>query len=285
MRNDFAIFILTHGRPDKQITLATLAKAGYTGKTYLVIDDEDKQADEYKSKYGNMVLQFSKQAEALKCDGGDNLDDRRTILYARNAGFDLARKLGIKYFLQLDDDYQNFEYTVDSKFHYRYIKISKTFNQLIDAWIEFYEATPALSIALGQGGDFLGGAGSVHRLLRRKAMNSFLCSVERPFQFRGRLNEDVNTYTVLTHQGKLFFSLMHCKLVQMQTQASQGGITELYKKMGTYAKSFYTVMMCPSAVKVSDLGDYKSPHFRIHHKINWERIAPKILDPRFKKIT
>ena len=50
--NDFAVFILTHGRPNKVYTLQALQKCGYTGKTYFVIDNEDKTAKEYYKNYG-----------------------------------------------------------------------------------------------------------------------------------------------------------------------------------------------------------------------------------------
>ena len=46
MRDDFCVFILTHGRPDQVHTYDSLMKAGYTGKVYIVIDNEDKTADE-----------------------------------------------------------------------------------------------------------------------------------------------------------------------------------------------------------------------------------------------
>ncbi|EFI4081186.1 TPA: hypothetical protein J5F60_004390 [Escherichia coli] len=42
MRDDFCVFILTHGRPDKVLTYRTLRRAGYTGKIFIVVDDEDK---------------------------------------------------------------------------------------------------------------------------------------------------------------------------------------------------------------------------------------------------
>ena len=45
MRNDFAILILTHGRPDNIKTLSSLKRAGYTGKYYIVIDNEDEKAN------------------------------------------------------------------------------------------------------------------------------------------------------------------------------------------------------------------------------------------------
>ena len=42
MRDDFAAFILTHGRPDDILTTKTLRQyAHYTGKIYYVVDDED----------------------------------------------------------------------------------------------------------------------------------------------------------------------------------------------------------------------------------------------------
>ncbi len=47
MRNDFAVLILSHGRADRVYTIPTLRKGGYTGKIYIVVDNEDEQQDEY----------------------------------------------------------------------------------------------------------------------------------------------------------------------------------------------------------------------------------------------
>lgn len=48
MRNDTAIFIITHQRADKQLTLKMLKQSGYSGKVYLVVDDMDCQLQEYR---------------------------------------------------------------------------------------------------------------------------------------------------------------------------------------------------------------------------------------------
>ena len=37
----FAVFILTHGRPDNQRTVRALTKNGYTGPIYWLIDTDD----------------------------------------------------------------------------------------------------------------------------------------------------------------------------------------------------------------------------------------------------
>jgi hypothetical protein len=111
MDNNFAVFILTHGRPDNVKTLQTLKKCGYTGAVYLIVDNEDKTLDTYLRKYGeNMVKVFDKKAMADSIDEGNNFDNRKVIIHARNACFYIAKELSLQYFIQLDDDYTSFRY-------------------------------------------------------------------------------------------------------------------------------------------------------------------------------
>ena len=60
MWNDFAIFILTHGRPDNVRTIASLRSHGYTGKIVLVIDNEDQSRANYEA-LGVDVVVFDKE--------------------------------------------------------------------------------------------------------------------------------------------------------------------------------------------------------------------------------
>ena len=135
---------------------------------------------------------------------------------------------------------------------------------------------------MAQGGDFIGGAssGTFKKGILRKAMNSFVCSVDRPFRFVWRINEDVNTYTLLGSRGKLLFTLTNVSLVQTQTQHNKGGMTGTYLDSGTYVKSFYTVIYMPSCVTVRIMGD---KHKRIHHNISWNNCVPCIIDEKYKK--
>ncbi len=207
MREDFCAFILTHGRPDKVLTYSVLKRAGYSGKVYIVIDDEDKTHQQYIEKFGDEVLTFSKSDIAGRFDEADNFGDRRSIFYARNACFDLAAKVGCKYFIQLDDDYTEFQFRIDRNLDPSY-KAIRNLDGVLSAMLAYYQAIPAASIAMSQGGDFLGGtAGNNAAWVKRKAMNSFICSTERPFAFIGRINEDVNTYTTLGRRGELFMTI------------------------------------------------------------------------------
>lgn len=203
MRDDFAVFILTHGRPGKVFTYKSLLRSGYTGKIFIVVDNEDATVEEYRLKYGDKVIEFNKLEVSKTFDNGDNFGDRRAIIYARNACWKIAESLGIKYFVQLDDDYQIFAYKFNERIEYiekRILNLDRVFNILL----EFYLKVPALSVAMAQNGDFIGGwqgAWGQEIKLRRKCMNTFLCSTERPFQFVGRINEDVNTYTSMALRG------------------------------------------------------------------------------------
>ena len=283
MRDDFAAFILTHGRPDKVHTHAILRRCGYTGRIVVVIDNEDKTADGYRKRFGDEVVMFDKAAMASRIDEGDNFGDRRAILYARNACFDIARELGVRYFIQLDDDYTHFNVRFRQNGEPCNGMIRRRMDEMLDALVEFYIGTQALTVAMSQGGDFIGGASPDKRTLKRKAMNTFICSVDRPFAFRGRMNEDVNTYTNEGSKGGLFLTVMQAFVNQETTQKSGGGMTDMYLDTGTYVKSFYSVMYSPSCVKVGVLGDMRSPKFRIHHRVSWGNAVPVILPQTFRK--
>lgn len=282
MRNDFAVFILTHGRADNVVTMKALKKGGYTGKVYCIIDDEDEQAPQYRTNFGEEnVIVFNKQDVMDRTDTMDNFNEHRAIIYARNESWNIARSLGLTYFLMLDDDY--------SRIDFRYIqgkklaaKPSRNLDQIFEAMLQFLDVSGAYTVAFAQGGDFIGGinGGNYKKRLMRKAMNSFFCRTDRPFQFRGTMNEDVTTYTTLSSRGHLFFSLTDMCVIQLATQSLDGGMTDAYRENGTYLKTFYAVMSMPSAVKVSMM---HTQHKRIHHKIDWECCAPKILNQRHKK--
>ena len=282
LRNDFCVFILTHGRADRVYTYKTVRNEGYTGPIYLVIDNEDDQADEYIRRYGEeYVIIFDKAARAEKTDTPDLSPDHRTIIYARNECFDIAKRLGFRYFLELDDDY--------TQFMYRYANGNKLamkrcddMDTIFEFMLQFLDTSGAITVAFAQGGDMIGGVdnGNFRKKLLRKAMNTFFCDTEKTFQFVGRINEDVNTYTSFSNRGILLFTYTGIMITQHTTQTNAGGMTETYLDMGTYTKSFYSVIYSPQAVKVGEMGD---KHKRIHHSINWDKCAPQILNEKWKK--
>lgn len=282
MRDDFAVFILSHGRPDKIRTVKTLEKCGYTGKWYFICDNEDTTIDDYIHKFGkDKVIIFDKLYASTITDSMDSINKRNTIVYARNMCYEIAKTLNLSYFLELEDDYNLFEYRYEENDKLMTQNVTNL-DSIIDCMIDYLDSTNILTVAFGQDGDLIGGKNSnlyISRVLR-KAMNSFFCKVDRPFKFSGRMNDDVNTYVNLGSKGYVFLTISDIVLNQVPTQSNSSGNTDMYKEFGTYVKSFYSVMSNPSSVKISDMGH---SHRRIHHLINWTNAVPKILSSKFKK--
>jgi hypothetical protein len=286
MTNDFVVLIPTHKRPDRVYTYRTLRNQGYTGRIVLIIDNEDETIGQYRDLYADdEIVVFDKAGVAQWTESGDNFEGTKSALYAFNATFQVARQLGYQYFILFDDDYRRFEFRRDRTGHYCARKIPDL-DAVFRVMFDYYRSIPALSIAMAQTGDFVGGEDCVTKPSHiwnrpsRKVMNSFFCSTERPFQFLGRLNADVNMYLSYGARGHVFITHGHSVLQQEPTQANSGGMSEIYRDYGTYVKSFYSVMYTPSAVKVSVL---KSKHSRIHHKVKWRNAVPCILSEAHRK--
>jgi hypothetical protein len=292
--DSFAALILTNGRPDNVVTYRALREAGYTGRIYLVIDDQDATGDAYRERYGaEWVVEFDKEAIAARVDTADGSTDRRAILFARVAAFDIARDLGLDYHVQLDDDYPLFHYrsanpgplggTHDAK-------RVRSMDDVFRAMIRLLEDTGALTVAFSQGGDQMNLKTVWKQGYTRKAMNSFVVRTDRPIPFVGRMCEDVCAYTLFGSRGELFLSVPHVRLIHNPTMKQRGGMTEAYIGMGlddgpapdvgAYVKSFTPIMMSPSFVQIQKMG---STHARLHHRVEWNNAVPKILDPRLQK--
>jgi hypothetical protein len=289
MRNDFAAFILSHGRPNTVLTYYSLRFSGYTGRIVVMVDNEDPQLEKYKKKYGDEVYVFDKREAAKKVDACDNMDKRNSVVYARNYSFVAARELGIRYIWQLDDDYPAFHWSADNEKNYLTTTIeSKIYDldSVLEACLEFMLTSGAKSVAFAQGGDFIGGQNA--RLfvrwkngeLSRKAMNSFILDVNSPCVFRGRVNDDVNLYVEGGRRGDLFITVQRLRVQQPQAQAKEGGCTDIYLEMGACIKSFYSVMVAPSCVKIAMMGEVSR---RIHHHVIWKNAVPVIVSERHRK--
>lgn len=282
MSRKFGVIIISHGRPDRVYTLDTLNKCGYTGDYVILLDDEDKTRQAYIDKFGeDHIKVFSKDEIGKRIDPFDNLPNRAVTIYARNKCWDIARECGWTHYLELDDDYTGLTFRREMGDQLRAFPITNL-DEVCEAFCDYLDSTNALTVAFAQGGDFIGGLGSAmwKLKLKRKAMNAFFCRVDRPFEFLGRMNDDVNFYIVAGQQGGLALTVADVCVIQPATQTNSGGMTESYLNNGTYIKSFYSVICCPSCAKIATMGP-SNP--RIHHKIFWDNCTPKILNETFRK--
>jgi len=277
----FVAMILTWGRPGRVKTYETLKRHGYTGPILLVVDDLDPSLDDYLKEFGDEVVVFDKLAAAARTDSRANSGELRSVVFARNETFRIAREHGFRSFVMLDDDYSDFCHRMLPGGIYVRRAKCLDLDEAFCAMHDFMEATPTASIAFAQGGDFLGAQSApVLNKIVRKAMNSFFCRTDREFMFEGILNDDVNTFAALGRRGSLFFTLGEFQIEQAVTQSSDGGLTDIYLASGTYVKSFATILDSPSGVIIAPMG---LSYPRWHHRISWRHQVPCILSEEHRK--
>ncbi len=277
---DFAVFILSHGRADTISTYKALRDGGYTGRTYVVIDNEDDQEDLYRQKFGDDIIQFDKRDYLEKTDLGDLDTDRRIGVFARNFIQDEAKRLGYKFHLQLDDDVHGFTYRFAQGKVLRALHCSHL-DEVFSGMVEYMKETPITSLSFALSAYNMGGVdGSIKEGMTRKTMTTFLMRADDLQYFHMRMNDDITTSLINGMRGKLYYSYLPIEVEVDKTQVKAGGMTDIYQKNGTYRKSFYSVMCCPSCVKVSAMG---ITDYRIHHTISWNNAVPKLLSERWCK--
>lgn len=276
-KGTFAVLIPSHGRAGNVISYKSLRRAGYSGAVYLVCDDEDKDLPEYEKDFEGRILVFSKDEYRGRFDKMDNFGNRACVVYARNAIFDLAKKAGLKYFCVADDDYTCFQYRITENGGY-YGKNIKNCDDVFSAYVEYMKESGIDTICFAQGGDYIGGAENDNVVdgfaVKRKMMNLYFFNVEKPLVFVGTLNEDLTSSITEGVIGKKILTTFMNSITQKETQQNTGGLTGIYLELGTYTKSFYSVMAAPSSVKIATMGDTS---LRIHHEVTWKNAVPVII--------
>lgn len=278
----YCVLIVSNRRADRVITLRTLERVGYDGPWFIVIDDQDPTASEYIEQFGkDRVIIFDKDKYASETDAGDITGDLASVIFARNACWDIARDLGFDYFLVLDDDYTQLRFRREINGELLSAQAPRI-GGIFDAMFEFLDVSNAAAVAFSQGGDFIGGVGGskYRRRVLRKAMQTWFIRTDSTWRVVGRLNDDVNTYAVHGTRGDLFLTVTACSIEQTLTQQADGGMTPAYLQDGTYIKSFYTLMMVPSATTINLMG---TVHKRIHHKLSGKHCFPMIIPETYRK--
>lgn len=271
----FCVFIFSWGNPSIEDTFNSLRRAGYTGRIIHLLDDLDPTRFEYIKKYGEEnCYVFNKHFVSRRCDPMNNFGGFESTLYVEHAMFDAAKELGFDYFVSMCHDYYYFGYRGEDG-----AKKTTRMDEVFEAMVTYLINSPVKCIAFSQGGDNMGGFNG-NKLYKRKAMNSFFCKTSDPFPFFGSMNDDCNMYVQNGIRGDIFLTIMRFQLDQGDTQSNDDGLANLYKSYGTYVKSFYTVMLSPSSVRIALMGTKAT---RLHHRIDYKKTVPCILSETFKK--
>ena len=277
MRDDFAVFILSHGRAKEISTNDALKNAGYTGKTYIIVDDLDDQLSDYKERFGEQVIVFDKKAWAEKTDTVTSTSELRPVVFARNACYSIAENLGIKFFTEFDDDLMTFMFRYDENGSLKSKKISEM-DSVFDAMIEFQEQAGLVSLGIACDAGMIGGVnGNFRKKLLRSIHQAFILRTDMPIEFKGILNEDGIATALCSHTGRLAFEYTGICQTCPARSTNNGGLSDLYRANDEYVRAFYTIIAVPSSQKIY----VRNSHVTL--KSSSDCSYPRIINERWKK--
>lgn len=277
MLNNFAIFILSHGRANDMETVKAILNAGYTGKWFVVIDDLDSQQELYKEKYGDNVIVFDKKLWAEKTDTVTNTGELRSPVFARNAITEIAKEKGLKYYAEFDDDLKtfSFRYNDNGKLAGKPIK---NLDEVIEAMLEFQEASGATSLGFASNGGFIGGTeGHFKQGILRSIHQAYILRTDKQIEFKGLLNEDGIATEFCNSTGRLAFELCAVTQTCPARSTNEGGLNDLYKENDEYIRAFYSIIAFPNNLKIIQ----KQGTVTLQRKT--DTAMPKIISERWKK--
>lgn len=189
MRKDFACIVISHGRPECS-TVKVLRECGYTGKIYIVVDDEDKTLPDYIERYGADVHVFHKEENF---DTGDLGGSMACGVFARNQCLKVAEKNNLTYYLELDDDLESLTYRYNDDGHLRGIK-AKGIDRLFEGMCIYFDEAPVQCLGFGNAVDYIGGVPTFESgKANRTVMNSFFLRTSNKIYWRSRNSDDIIT--------------------------------------------------------------------------------------------
>ena len=246
--NECAIFILSNGRPDKVKTYDYL-KESFSGDVYILCDDQDETLPAYKDKFGSKVIVFNKDEWVKKSDPMDNFNSKKSVLYARNAVFEIAAAMGYRYLVMADDDIKDlqFRYEQDGKL---LAKPVSNLDKVIDYIVQLMNTTAISYFSFGTDKNFIGGVQNKNfqKKVIDKVYNFIICKSGQQHSYKGIMNEDEIHNVISLSTGVLLKSLTAIQIVMEPVgKGETGGNSETYKENGyySYTRNFYPIIACP----------------------------------------
>ena len=276
---ELAIFIPTHERADNVITLSTLKRIGYTGEVFLVVDNEDKEIEKYKNKYGNKVIIFNKKEIEERTDTSTNKKGLKTVLFARKFIEEKATELGYRFIMVLDDDIKDICYRRAYGNKLKKVKMNEA-DKIFSYLCSFVEKGNIAILGIAWAAGFIGGIkGKYSRgLVPGVAASAIIRNMKIPVNYRGAINEDMFAAVDSFTGGYPVFELTSVCFYAFERGMNEGGNNSLYKTYKSdYGIHFNSVLYYPSFCCI---GIKKG---KVFLRTNWKNALPKILSDKYKR--
>lgn len=278
-----AVFICTHGRPDAQHTLHLLRNSGYTGKIYLILDDEDKTFPLYHHNLDDAddIYMFKKQEYIDKSDTGTNENQRKCILYAKNFCEDLAQQMNLDAFVIADDDILNFRYRYPEDGSLKSQKVTSTMGDVIDAYYQAMIDCDMVATGFGFTQFYFSGSDSFSSdniQKYRVPYNFVFRNAKHKVDWMSWFGEDIITAVYYGRIGQLWTALPYVQQEIVALASASGGMKDTYDGNSSARLAMQNVMYLPAELKAYK---YKGKYMA---SIKRDVAFPKIISSSFKYI-
>ena len=249
MKNKFAVFILTHGRPHNQVTLETLRRLGYTGKVYLVVDNQDETLTEYANIYEDVIC-FNKEIFINDTETGLSLPEPKFAVFARNAIEDIALYDGYDAFMMLDDDITNIRVRFPDGNRLKSYSLKSCFNEVIDLCVEYVINQQIACMGLGFCNLYIGGIENFEKENPRQRLcaEAFIRNTKYTVKWRLNMVEDLITSIDGAVNNQVWFQFLPLQVdIRMSEGVVDGGNSDVYRKLGKFKVNFMPIIAYPSS--------------------------------------
>lgn len=273
---DFAVFIISHERVDRVESYTTLRNAGYTGKIYVVVDNEDTQLRRYLNSFIN-VLVYNKQLKINSTDTLTDKESRSSAVFARNAVEFYAKHLKLDAFAVFDDDITNLRLRWEEDGSYKSRKLCSGLDDVMSWYAQYLIDSDIATLSFENCMFYVGGVDNNKIANERWTYQIHIRNTKFPVDWHSIINEDIITEISTAVRGYIWWSLPHIVYEAVAMNDKEGGNKANYDKFSEFRRAMFATVANPS----SCLPGYSHGKLRIIQ--NKKASYPMIVSSRYKK--
>lgn len=275
----FAVFIITHGRPNNQYTYQTLRNCGYTGDIYFVVDSMDRTVIELEYKHPGVPTYTFLKSRYME-DSEKILDGvSSSALFARNACEDFAQSLGIDVFAVFDDDITGLRYRWLEDGKIRSLCVQSGLDEVFKLYASFILEHDIMTTSFAHVMFYVGGANNLAERISnlRDTYQIHIRNAKHPVDWLSVINEDIITEIDSSKKGNIWWSLPFVVYDAQAMNDNGGGNKEYYETISATTRALLATVVCPNCCSVG------YSHGKIRILQNRKASYPMIISGRYKK--
>lgn len=272
-----AVFVISYNRAGRVETYSALRDAGFLGEIFVVVDIDDPQYVEYKLRFPNELIAYSKKNEMLQADTVEYKKRPASAIYARNAVEKIANQMRLDAFIILDDDITSFRYRWMQEGVCKSLKITQHIDRIMLAYIDYMLSCDIAALSFENCMFYVGGISDDKIANERWTYQIHIRNAHIPIEWKSIINEDIITEIMTATRGYIWWSLPYVVYDAVAMNEKSGGNKDNYDTFSEFKRAMFATVVNPSSCKPG----YSHGKLRIIQ--NKKASYPMIVSSRYKK--